>query len=121
MTIIAGVTAENMIGSFTLCLDIIVAGGASTRDRGMVHTGVSPGKFSMAIVAAITALDVVWTLLGGCNRTGGTMTTLTTGRSALENTVCVAGFATDPGMRTVEQKAGGVMIKMGCREAAVYP
>ena len=106
-----------MIRRFARRLHTIMTRYAGAGNDGMVHAGVGPIEFGMAVVAGRNGSDVIGTLLGQGNGGRITMATLATDWRAFEDPVHVACLAAYPSVRTIEQKSGGVMIeRLGHRD-----
>lgn len=94
VAVTAVIATLNMIGGLAFGLYTIVAGLTGAGDRGMVHPGITPAKFRMAIVTGITALNMSRAFLGRGNRTCLTVATCTASGCTSKNTVGVTRLAT---------------------------
>ena len=102
MAIVTLVRALNMIRGFARRQHSIVTRHAGAGDDGMVHAGVNPVEFGMAIVAGRDGVEVIGALLGKGNGGRSTMATLATEWRAFEDPVHVTCLAAHPGVRAIE-------------------
>ena len=115
MTIVANITALEVIRVFTRSPKAVVTTVTRSGDRHVIHARIGPVHFGMAVVTVVTTFDMVRGFAGRTDQAGWPMTALTAQWRAFENTVFVTTLAAFLSMGTVEQKAGCVVIEFRCQ------
>lgn len=120
MAVLAIIAGQDMSWALALGLHTIVTGYAGPRYGRVVHTGIGPAELGMTIITAIAAFYMIRAFLGRRNGTGCAMTSLAARRRSFKDSMSMACFTTDPGMRTIQQKSGRIVIEVGRRIAVVH-